>query len=319
MKRFSGNPILTRADIPCLDNRFRDVSSVFNPGAIRMGKEFVLLLRVQNRARETLFLKAVSEDGKRFRVIPQEVLLAGLNSEEKMIYHIYDPRITYLENSYQIITAIDTEQGCFLGWWTTEDFLTLSFQGWVSESENRNGVLFPEKIAGQYIRFDRPNSAWLENGVSTGSAICCSISKDLMHWTPKATVLKGRPHYWDELIGSGPPPIKTRQGWLHLYHGVATHFQSANIYQAGVSLHPLHAPWETTARSRYNILEPRELYELTGQVPNVVFPSGAIALEMDSEGFAKDNSEVYVYYGAADTCVCMAVTTIKELLEEVYA
>jgi predicted GH43/DUF377 family glycosyl hydrolase len=100
---------------------------------------------------------------------------------------------------------------------------------------------------------------------------------------------------------------------------VATHFQSANIYQAGLSLHPLNTPWETIARGRYNILEPRELYELAGQVPNVVFPSGAIILDIDSEGFARDNSEVYVYYGAADTCVCLAITTIKELMEEVYA
>lgn len=319
MKRYSGNPILTRADIPCLDIRFRDVSSVFNPGAIKLGKEFILLLRVQNRARETLFLKTVSEDGKRFRVIPQEVILTGLSVEDKKIYHIYDPRVTFLEGDYHILTAIDTDQGCFLGWWTSEDFLTLSFKGWVSDSENRNGVLFPEKIAGQYVRFDRPNSTGLENGVSTGSAIRCSVSKDLSKWTPQATVLQGRPHFWDELIGSGPPPIKTRQGWLHIYHGVATHFQSANIYQAGVSLHPLDAPWQTIARGRYNILEPRELYELTGQVPNVVFPSGAVVLDIDSEGFARDNSDVYVYYGAADTCVCLAVTTINELLEEVYA
>jgi beta-1,4-mannooligosaccharide/beta-1,4-mannosyl-N-acetylglucosamine phosphorylase len=319
MKRYSGNPILTRADIPCLDIRYKDVSSVFNPGAIKLGKEFILLLRVQNRARETLFLKAVSEDGKRFRVIPQEVILTGLSAEDKKIYHIYDPRVTFLEGDYHILTAIDTDQGCFLGWWTSEDFLTLSFKGWVSDSENRNGVLFPEKVAGHFIRFDRPNSAMLENGVSTGSAIRCSLSKDMMQWTPKATVLKGRPHYWDELIGSGPPPIKTRQGWLHLYHGVATHFQSSNIYQAGVSLHPLNAPWETIARGRYNILEPREIYELTGQVPNVVFPSGAIVMDSDSEGFARDNSEVYVYYGAADTCIGLAITTIKELLEAVYA
>lgn len=319
MKRYAGNPILTRADIPCIDGRYKDVSSVFNPGAIRMGSVFVLLLRVQNRARETFFLKAISEDGKRFRVVPQEVVLSGLTAEDKKIYHIYDSRITLLEGQYHILTAIDTDQGCFLGWWTSEDLLTLYFRGWVSNADNRNGVLFPEMIAGKYVRFDRPNSTILEGGVATGSAIRCSVSGDLQNWTPKCEVLKGRPHYWDELIGSGPPPIKTRQGWLHLYHGVATHFQSSNIYQAGVSLHSLTKPWETIARGRYNILEPRELYELTGQVPNVVFPSGAIVLDVDSEGFAKDSSEVYVYYGAADTCVCLAITTIRELLEEVYA
>ena len=79
----------------------------------------------------------------------------------------------------------------------------------------------------------------LENGVSTGSAIRCSLSKDMMQWTPKATVLKGRPHYWDELIGSGPPPIKTRHGWLHLYHGVWSMLQTlgVNSFPRNATLH----------------------------------------------------------------------------------
>jgi beta-1,4-mannooligosaccharide/beta-1,4-mannosyl-N-acetylglucosamine phosphorylase len=77
----------------------------------------------------------------------------------------------------------------------------------------------------------------------------------------------------------------------------------------------LNDPTKVLSRSWCNILEPRELYELVGQVPNVVFPSGMIVMEYDNEGFAKLDSEVYVYYGAADTCVGMAVTTINELLE----
>jgi beta-1,4-mannooligosaccharide/beta-1,4-mannosyl-N-acetylglucosamine phosphorylase len=317
--RYENNPIITRKDIPAVNNRFRDVSSVFNPGAIRVGNEFILLLRVQNRARETLLLKAVSPDGKSFEVIPQEVKFHGLEPGELTFYHIYDPRITRLDGVYHIITAIDTDKGCFLGWFVTQDFLNLHFQQLVSTTENRNGVLFHEKINGNYYRFDRPNATLLDNGVTTGNAICCSASENLADWTHQGVVLQGRPHYWDELIGSGPPPIKTRQGWLHLYHGVATHFASSNIYQAGVSLHPLEKPWEVTARGRYNILEPRESYELTGQVPNVVFPSGAIALQMDSDGFATEDSAIYVYYGAADTCVCLAITSVKELLEDVYA
>ena len=93
------------------------------------------------------------------------------------------------------------------------------------------------------------------------------------------------------------------------------HFASSNIYQAGVSLHDLNDPSIVLARSRCNILEPRELFELVGQVSNVVFPSGMIVEEYDDNGFAEPESKVLIYYGAADTSVGLAVTTIKELID----
>jgi beta-1,4-mannooligosaccharide/beta-1,4-mannosyl-N-acetylglucosamine phosphorylase len=127
--------------------------------------------------------------------------------------------------------------------------------------------------------------------------------------------MRGRPRYWDELIGSGPPPVRTREGWLHVYHGVATHFGSANVYQAGVCLLDLDDPSRVIARGRNNILEPREPYELTGQVPNVVFPSGLIAEDVDEDGCASTDSVVRLYYGAADTAVGLAETTVAWLLE----
>ena len=126
--------------------------------------------------------------------------------------------------------------------------------------------------------------------------------------------MSGRLHYWDELIGSGPPPIKTAAGWLHIYHGMAMHFASP-IYQAGVVLLDSGDPSRVLARSRNNILEPRELWEMVGQVPNVVFPSGMIVEKHDTDGFAEPDSPVRVYYGAADTVVGMATCTVRELLE----
>ena len=93
------------------------------------------------------------------------------------------------------------------------------------------------------------------------------------------------------------------------------HFASSNIYQAGVSLHDLNDPSIVLARSKCNILEPRELFELVGQVPNVVFPSGMIVEEYDEDGFALPESKILIYYGAADTSIGLAVTKIKELLE----
>ena len=80
--------------------------------------------------------------------------------------------------------------------------------------------------------------------------------------------MEGRFHYWDENIGAGPPPIKTEKGWLLIYHGITMHYQP--IYQAGVVLLDLNEPWRVISRGRYNVLEPREMWEMVGQVPNVV-------------------------------------------------
>ena len=319
MNRHPRNPLITRRDIVSSHPALQDVSSVFNPGGAWLDGRILLLLRVQNRARETLFVKAWSENGVDFQVEDMPLPLLGLESCPHRIFHVYDPRITRLDGLYHVICAVDTDQGCFLGWFSTSDFAALEFRGLVSPADTRNGILFPEQVGGRYLRFERPNTLLMVDGVKTGSGIVCASSDNLLNWSGAEKVFSGRPHFWDELIGSGPPPLKTDQGWLHIYHGVATHFGSASIYQAGVSLHDLQCPWITLARGKYNILEPREAYEICGQVPNVVFPTAALPWQTDSRGFVAPNSEIYVYYGAADTCVCLAVTTIEELLEAVHA
>ena len=114
-------------------------------------------------------------------------------------------------------------------------------------------------------------------------------------------------------MGAGPPPLKTEHGWLLLYHGVASHL-NAGIYQAGAVLLDLDDPSQVIARTRDNILEPRLPWELTGQVPGVVFPSGWVVREPDGsepgpEG-ASDDAEALVYYGAADTHMGIAFTSV---------
>ncbi|HPS38738.1 MAG TPA: glycoside hydrolase family 130 protein [Candidatus Cloacimonadota bacterium] len=319
MIRSTINPVITRHDIITGHASLQDVSSVFNPGGIKIGDMILLLLRVQNRARETFLLRAFSRDGTSFAIDEKPVMFTGLGDLDLELYHIYDPRITLLGDTWHVLTAIDTNKGCFCGHFLTEDFSELRLLSLDTAQEMRNAVLFPEMIQGHYWRFERPNNYVGEDGVATGNVITCSVSEDLKAWINRGLVMKGNPHYWDELIGSGPPPLKTRNGWLHLYHGVATHFGSANIYQAGASLHALDDPQIVIGRTKYNILEPRELYEITGQVPNVVFPTAAIAMETDAEGFVAEDSDILVYYGAADTCVCLAITDLKYLMESLYA
>lgn len=229
MKRYQNNPIITRNDIPDIPPYLVDVTSVFNPGAIRFGDRFLLMLRVQNRGRETFLLTATSDDGIQFRISDQIVQFRGIEQIREKIYHCYDPRITRIGDVYYIMFAMELDDGCRLGLAQTHDFQDFDFMGIVSDDDNRNGVLFSEKIHGQYLRHDRPNQVQLAGGPTSGSAICLSESDDLMHWRTLGVVATGRFHYWDELIGAGPPPIKTEAGWLQIYHGVATHFGSANI------------------------------------------------------------------------------------------
>ena len=315
LKRHPQNPLITRLDIPEIQPGLADVSAVFNPGAVLFEDKTILLLRVQNRGRESFMVVAESDDGVSFTVRPQIVELIGLESVKETIYHIYDPRITKIGFDYYIMFAMDLEKECRLGLAHTADFERFEFMGIVSQEDNRNGVLFPEKINGKYLRFDRPNRLNLPGGPHSGDMIWISESKDLLKWIPVSPVMTGRWRYWDEIVGAGPPPVKTREGWLLLYHGVATHLSTAYIYQAGAALFDLENPLELLARSRYNILEPRELYELTGQVPNVVFPSGMVVFDIDDDGFASTDSRVNIYYGAADTTVCLAQTTVGSLID----
>jgi len=315
LRRVPGNPILTRDDLPDIPPLLTDATSVFNPGAVKAGGITYLMLRVQARSRETFMVMAESADGFRFVVRPEIVAFHGIEKVRERIYHVYDARITVLEGAHYIMFAMDMDSGCQLGLARTDDLRAFRFMGLTSTDDVRNGVLFPEKVGGLYVRLERPNKARLEGGPTTGSEIWLAGSDDLLTWRRLGPVMGGRFHYWDEYIGSGPPPVKTRRGWLHIYHGVASHFGSANIYQAGVALLDLRDPAKVLGRSRGNILEPRETYELCGQVPNVVFPSGMVVEELDAEGFALPSSPVKVYYGAADTAVGLAVTTVAELLD----
>ncbi len=315
MYRHPDNPILTRDEIPDIYPQLVDATSVFNPGAIKFNGKYLLMLRTQARSRETYLVMAESDDGVDFRVRDEIVHFRGLENVKEKVYHIYDARISCIEGQYYVMFAMDMEGGCQLGVGKTDDFKEFDFLGIASNEDIRNGVLFPEKVKGKYLRMDRPNKARHSDGPSSGTTIWLSESDDLLNWEPVAPLISGRFHYWDEFIGSGPPPVKTRDGWLHVYHGVAGHFGSASIYQGGVMLLDLDDPSKVIGRCRHNILEPREIWELAGQVPNVCFPSGWVVEGIDDEGFAKPESEVKIYYGAADTVVGLCVTTISELLD----
>jgi beta-1,4-mannooligosaccharide/beta-1,4-mannosyl-N-acetylglucosamine phosphorylase len=252
-------------------------------------------------------------------VHPEQIAIRGFDQVEHIVHHLYDPRLTVLDGALYALLAADTDDGCRLVTLRADDLLRWRMLGFDRDGDRRNGVLFPARIGGRFARLQRPNAVAAAGGPPTGDEITIAYSDDLVSWTAERSVMRGRPRFWDERIGAGPPPIRTRDGWLLIYHGVATHFGSCNIYQAGVCLLDADDPSRVVARSPLNILEPREPYELLGQVPNVVFPSAAIVAEEDAEGFALGSSPVRVYYGAADTVVGLAETTIGALLADCVA
>ena len=150
-----------------------------------------------------------------------------------------------------------------------------------------------------------------DNGHTPFGDIYYSESPDLVHWGRHRHVMAPVPLTWQSTkIGAGPTPIETDEGWLVLYHGVLT---SCNgfVYSMGAALLDLDEPWNVLARGRDYLLSPQVLYEQVGDVPNVVFPCAAL---VDREA-----DRISIYYGAADTVVCLAHGQLSEILEFVRA
>ena len=317
LRRDSDQPLLDRDQIPDVPPAIIDATSVFNPGACSPedGRP-MLLLRVQTRGRRTFFMRAFGcgRRGAACEVEPRLVEVTGLERLGGEVHHVYDPRITRCDGQWYVLCAIDLDRGCRVGIFTTTDFARLDLLAVTGDRDARNGVLFPEQVGGKFLLLERPNTVRPDGGALSGDVVELRASTNLTDWTTVGPVMRGRPHYWDELIGAGPPPLKTEFGWLLIYHGVASHL-GTGIYQAGAALLDLDDPTQVLARTRDNILEPRTQWELAGQVPNVVFPSGTIQEPPRDDGTYSPDCVVSVIYGAADTCVGVASATVAELVE----
>lgn len=315
LQRLPGGPLLTRDHVPDVQPDLIDATSVFNPGACRRedGRP-MLLLRVQTRGRRSLLMRAFGASRGDCRVEKSLVEVVGLDAVDSTVHHVYDPRITRIGERWFVTCALDLDDGCRVGVFATDDFTRLKLLGLTGHRDTRNGVLFPLRVGGKFLLLERPNTTDTLGGTATGDTIELMSSDDLVAWHPEGRVMRGRRRLWDELIGPGPPPVLTEAGWLLLYHGVATHL-GGGIYQAGAVLLDRDDPLKVLARTRDNILEPREPWEVSGQVPNVVFPSGLITDPPRADGSLAIDSKLTLVYGAADTCVGGATTTVNDLVD----
>jgi len=301
--RHAANPILTADDWPY------QVNAVFNPGAATVGGGTVLLARVEDRRGISHLAVARSPDGVGGWTVDRAPLLApdDVASEQ---WGFEDPRVVWIEElGHWAITCTaygPAGPAVFLA--ATEDFTSVERYGIVRHPEDKNAALLPQRIDGRWVLFHRPKTQF---GGAHGE-ILLSRSEDLISWSAPEQVLQPREGaWWDSLrIGLGPPPLRTDYGWLLVYHGVKETI-SGDIYRVGLALLDLDEPTRVLRRLPGWVLAPLAPYERTGDVPNVVFPCGLI--------HDPATDEVRLYYGAADSSICLATARLGDLLDVLLA
>jgi predicted GH43/DUF377 family glycosyl hydrolase len=299
--RHPRNPLLTAADWPYA------VNSVFNPAAAQVNDETVILARVEDLRGISHLTVARSANGIDGWTIDREPLLvaAGATTEQ---WGFEDARVVFVpELDRWVITCTaygPAGPAVFLA--TTEDFTSVERHGIVRQAEDKNAALLPYRIDGKWILFHRPKT---EYGGGHGE-IFLSRSTDLHSWSAPEQVLQPRRGaWWDSVrIGIGPPPLRTEHGWLIVYHGVKETV-GGSIYRVGLALTDLDEPTRLLHRLPEWILAPLAPYEREGDVPNTVFPCGLV--------HDVDTGDVRLYYGAADTSICLATARLDELLTAV--
>jgi len=333
--RHEGNPVLEPSPGGW------DAVSVFNPGAIFHEGKVWMLYRAANDLEEYVssFGLAVSDDGRSFERIGSGPVLHPEAPYE--IGGIEDARITRDGDDFLVTYAAVTKKPgpvyarmdffrktredpfyprpgipplgpSYTGLLRTRDFRHFTREGIVTPPgvEDRDGVLFPEKVGGRYVLLHRP-STWVgpEYGTERPS-IWLAFSDDLKNWDygPAGEYLLMKPRAdWEEAkIGAGPPPVKTPAGWLLIYHGV----DGRHVYRIGAALLDLDNPLRVIARTSRFLMEPEEEWEKVGVVPNVCFPTAALW---------RPGDDLLIYYGGADRVVGLATADTEALVEHLLS
>ncbi len=295
IKRYNGNPILTKDDVPY------PVATVHNAGMVKHQNEYIMLFRSHRFNGRSIIGMASSKDGFSFRVHPEPFLVPaekGIFAEYEE-YGVEDMRICLIQGEYLLTYSAYSRHGVRVALARTSNFVDVERVALITPADHRNVVIFPRCIDGQYVRLERPHThinPW---------SIWISYSPDLIHWGSARLIMKPIPYHWDEMkIGPGATPIETDHGWLHIYHGVFSTMNGA-VYRLGLALHDLKDPSKLVGRGGEWILQPEDPWEVTGYVPNVVFTCGAIA---------ENDGTVKIYWGGADTVMCMGIARIDDLI-----
>jgi beta-1,4-mannooligosaccharide/beta-1,4-mannosyl-N-acetylglucosamine phosphorylase len=292
--RSERNPIIPRDLIPTSN-------SIFNSAVIPYKGEFAGVFRCDNTARRMQLHAGRSKDGVDWELEPDPIEFICDKEEISNFVYGYDPRVCWIEDRYYV-TWCNWYHGPTIGVAYTHDFKSFYQLENAFLPFNRNGVMFPRKINDKYAMLSRPS----DNGHTPFGDIFYSESPDMCYWGCHRFVMGTAGGWQSTKIGAGPVPIETTEGWLMIYHGVLT---SCNgfVYSAGAALLDLEKPWKVLYRTRPYIISPQRLYECVGDVPNVVFPVATV--------FDAPTGRIALYYGGADTVVCLAFMKVDELID----
>ena len=301
LRRYPENPLLRPKDWPYPAN------AVFNPGAVRLHEtgETLLLVRVEGRRGHSHLCAARSTDGIRdWRIDRSPTLAPNVDERPEEVWGIEDPRITWVPelDQYAVVYTAYSRGGPGVAMAMTRDFARFDHHGMIMPPEDKDAALFPRRFGGHWSMIHRPHPA------SGDAHIWISFSPDLRHWGSHMVLIEAREGgWWDaHKVGLSPPPIETSEGWLLLYHGVRM-TPAGCLYRIGLALLDLDDPVKVIRRGDEWIFGPIEPYERLGDVGDVVFPCGAVV--------GDDGDTLRIYYGGADTCVCLATASIRELLD----
>ncbi|HEY3267162.1 MAG TPA: glycosidase [Armatimonadota bacterium] len=296
VQRYANNPLLDGKNVPYPCN------TIFNAGATTFRGETLLLLRIEDRRGYSHLTVATSKDGVTGWNIRETPLMTPGHPEYPYeAFGVEDARITYVQETgdYLIAYTAYSFLGAGVALAKTRDWETVERLGLIFPPNNKDACVFPRKIDGNWVMLHRPVSGDAEH-------MWVAYSPDLQHWGGhKYVLLEASGPRWDAArIGAGTVPIETEEGWLILFHGVK-YLAGSPIYRVGAALLERDRPDHVLARLPYWIMSPTESYETWGDAPNVVFPAGAVA----------HGDKLMIYYGAADSRMCLATASISGLLD----
>jgi predicted GH43/DUF377 family glycosyl hydrolase len=241
------------------------------------------------------FRLVCSEDGIHFSE-PDDFPATIVGQGVLETYGIEDCRVALIEGVYHLTYTQVSVNGVGVGLMRTTNWKHFERMGMILPPHNKDCALFEEKIDGKYYCLHRPSGLAIG-----GHYIWMAHSENLTHWGAHQCILRTREGRWDSArVGAGASPIKTKAGWLVIYHG-ADH---DDRYCLGAILLDLKDPAKVLARSVEPIMEPSADYEKKGFFGNVIFTNGHIV----------DGDKILMYYGASDEVVCGAELSIEGVL-----
>ncbi len=308
LERLATNPLIRPSDIS-----FVRASGTFNPGVTvdRASDRVVLLVRVfEEASRRSLLGLALSSDGERIDEIWDRPAVARDAPYEQ--WGVEDARITYLEKEdrYAITYTGYSRDGPRVCLITTDDLLSPARyrrHGPRIEGENKNCVILPEKIGGQYVILHRPMPRM----------VCVRVSKLEEEWPAAGVALVGpQPNTWrSSRVGAGAPPVRTDIGWLLPFHG-ATTIEEGNVYSMGWCVLDLKKPEKVLYVSDSPALTPEAPYEIElNAIPQVDMANFRTGVRVVfPQGLVERGEDFLVYYGAADVSIAAARVNKRDLV-----